>query len=176
MELSWSSPYYSRPSQDGLYAHYARIAEDVDLPLVLYNVPAEPVEISTRRQVERLARLWNIVAIKEASGSLDQASDIPPPRTSLTVLSGDDSLTLPMLAIGAEGVVSVAANLVPREIMAVIEAYEKRACCDRTTSSTWISFLSAGLSWISLLIPSHSRRLWKWWDAGAASYGCHSLR
>ena len=107
------APYYNRPTQEGLYAHFARIAEGADLPLVLYNVPSRTgcnIEPAT---VERLARLAPVVAIKEASGSLDQVSEILT-RTDLTVLSGDDSLTLPMLAVGAEGVVSVAANLVPR--------------------------------------------------------------
>lgn len=116
------SPYYNRPTQEGLYAHFARIAESVDLPQVLYNVPARTgrnVDVAT---VERLARLGPIVAVKEASGSLDTVSDLVA-RTDLTVLSGDDSLTLPMLAVGAEGVVSVVGNLVPREVMALIAAY-----------------------------------------------------
>ncbi|MDR3635965.1 MAG: 4-hydroxy-tetrahydrodipicolinate synthase [Isosphaeraceae bacterium] len=116
------APYYNRPNQDGLYAHYARIAESVDLPLVLYNVPSRTgcnIEPST---VERLSRLARIVAIKEASGSLDQVSDIVS-RTDLTVLSGDDSLTLPMMAVGASGVISVAANLVPKKIVAMIDAF-----------------------------------------------------
>ena len=116
------SPYYNRPTQEGLYAHFARIAESVDLPQVLYNVPSRTgrnVEVDT---IERLARLGPIVAVKEASGSLDQVSDLVV-RTDLTVLSGDDSLTLPMMAVGAEGVVSVVANLVPREVMALIAAF-----------------------------------------------------
>src|SRR3954451_6299519 len=87
------SPYYNRPSQEGLYAHYARVAEAVDLPLVLYNVPGRTGRNIEPETVERLARLGPIVAIKEASGSLDQVSDILV-RTELTVLSGDDSLTL----------------------------------------------------------------------------------
>ena len=115
------SPYYNRPTQEGLYAHFARIAEACDLPQVLYNIPARTgrnVEVDT---VERLARLGPIVAIKEASGALDQVSDLAA-RTDLTILSGDDSLTLPMMAVGAEGVVSVVANLIPRDVMALIDA------------------------------------------------------
>jgi 4-hydroxy-tetrahydrodipicolinate synthase len=115
-------PYYNRPTQEGLYAHYARIAEAVDLPLVLYNVPARTGRNIEPETVEQLARLGPIVAIKEASGSLDQASDILV-RTDLTVLSGDDSLTLPMLAIGAEGVISVVANLVPKDVIALLDAF-----------------------------------------------------
>jgi 4-hydroxy-tetrahydrodipicolinate synthase len=115
-------PYYSRPTQEGLYAHFARIAESVDLPLVLYNVPSRTGRNLEPATVERLARLGTVVAIKEAGGSLDQASDILS-RTELTVLSGDDSLTLPMLAIGAKGVVSVVANLVPRDVLAMLERF-----------------------------------------------------
>lgn len=115
------SPYYNRPTQEGLYAHFSRIAEACDLPQVLYNIPARTgrnVEVET---VERLAQLDPIVAIKEACGSLDQVSDLAV-RTNLTILSGDDSLTLPMMAVGAEGVVSVVANLIPRDVMALIDA------------------------------------------------------
>jgi 4-hydroxy-tetrahydrodipicolinate synthase len=118
------SPYYNRPSQEGLYAHYARIAESVDLPLVLYNVPSRTGRNIDPETIEGLARLDNIVAIKEAGGSIDQVSEILS-RTNLDVLCGDDSLTLPMLAVGAVGVISVAANLVPREITALIDSYER---------------------------------------------------
>jgi 4-hydroxy-tetrahydrodipicolinate synthase len=115
-------PYYNRPTQEGLYAHFAKIAESVDIPQVVYNVPSRTgrnIEVDT---IERLAKLGQIVAVKEASGSLDQASDLVV-RTDLTILSGDDSLTLPMMAVGAEGVVSVVANLVPREVIALINAF-----------------------------------------------------
>jgi 4-hydroxy-tetrahydrodipicolinate synthase len=118
------TPYYNRPTQEGLYAHFGRIAERVNLPLVLYNVPSRTgcnIEPAT---VERLARIASVVAIKEASGSLDQVSDILS-RTDLTVLSGDDTLTLPMLAVGAEGVVSVAANLVPGDVIAMLDAFRR---------------------------------------------------
>lgn len=118
------SPYYNRPMQEGLYAHFARIAESVDLPQVLYNVPGRTGRNVEPETIERLAKLGPIVAVKEASGSLDQVSEILS-RTDLTVLSGDDSLTLPMMAVGAEGVISVAANLVPRDILAMISAFEQ---------------------------------------------------
>jgi len=118
------SPYYNRPTQEGLYAHFARIAESVDLPQMLYNVPARTGRNIDPETVERLAKIAPIVAIKEASGSLDQVSDILV-RTNLTVLSGDDSLTLPMLSVGAEGVVSVVANIVPRDVAALISAFER---------------------------------------------------
>ena len=109
--------YYNRPMQEGLYAHFAKIAESVDLPLVLYNIPARTGRNVEPETIERLSRLGPIVAVKEASGSLDQVSDLIC-RTELTILSGDDSLTLPMLAVGAEGVISVVGNLIPREMMA----------------------------------------------------------
>lgn len=116
------APYYNRPSQEGLYAHYAAIAEATDLPLVLYNVPGRTGRNIDPPTIERLARIGRFVALKEASGSLDQVSEVLA-RTDLSVLSGDDSLTIPMLALGADGVVSVAANLVPREMVALVDAF-----------------------------------------------------
>jgi 4-hydroxy-tetrahydrodipicolinate synthase len=116
-------PYYNRPNQEGLYRHFAAIAGAVDLPMVLYNVPARTGRNIEPETVERLAKMGPIVAVKEASGSLDQVSELLA-RTDLTILSGDDSLTLPMLSVGAEGVVSVLANLVPDQVGALIEAYE----------------------------------------------------
>jgi 4-hydroxy-tetrahydrodipicolinate synthase len=118
------APYYNRPTQEGLYAHFARIAEGVDLPIVLYNVPARTGRNIDPETIERLSKVGPVVAVKEASGSLDQVSDVLA-RTDLTVLSGDDSLTLPMLAVGAEGVVSVVANLIPRDVIALLDAFER---------------------------------------------------
>jgi 4-hydroxy-tetrahydrodipicolinate synthase len=118
------APYYNRPTQEGLCAHFAKVAENTDLPLVLYNVPGRTGRNIEPETIERLAKLGPIVAVKEASGSLDQVSDLLV-RTDLTILSGDDSLTLPMLAVGAEGVVSVVANLVPRDVISMISAFER---------------------------------------------------
>jgi 4-hydroxy-tetrahydrodipicolinate synthase len=117
------APYYNRPNQEGLYRHFAAIAECTDLPLVLYNVPARTGRNLEPETVERLAAIGPIVAVKEAAGSLDQVSELIV-RTNLTILSGDDSLTLPMLAVGAEGVVSVIANLVPRDVIALLESFQ----------------------------------------------------
>jgi 4-hydroxy-tetrahydrodipicolinate synthase len=117
------APYYNRPNQEGLYRHFAAIAECTDLPLVLYNVPARTGRNLEPETVERLAAIGPIVAVKEAAGSLDQVSELIA-RTNLTILSGDDSLTLPMLAVGAEGVVSVIANLVPRDVIALLESFQ----------------------------------------------------
>ncbi len=118
------SPYYNRPSQEGLYAHYARVADSVDLPQVLYNVPGRTGRNLEPETVERLGKHPNIIALKEASGSLDQVSDVVS-RTNLTVLSGDDSLTLPMMSVGAEGVVSVVGNLVPADMIAMVKAIQQ---------------------------------------------------
>jgi len=118
------APYYNRPTQEGIYRHFAAVAESVDLPLVLYNIPGRTGRNVEPETVERLAKVGPIVAIKEAAGSLDQVSEILI-RTDLTVLSGDDSLTLPMLAVGAEGVVSVVANLVPRDVQDLIDAFSR---------------------------------------------------
>ncbi|WP_435016195.1 4-hydroxy-tetrahydrodipicolinate synthase [Tundrisphaera sp. TA3] len=117
------APYYNRPTQEGLYAHFAKIADACDLPQVLYNIPSRTgrnVEVDT---VARLAEMAPIVAIKEASGSLDQVSDLAA-RTDLTILSGDDSLTLPMMAVGGEGVISVVANLIPKDVMGLVSAFQ----------------------------------------------------
>ena len=99
-----------------------RLPRACDLPQVLYNVPSRTGRNVEAETVERLAGLGPIVAVKEASGSLDQVSDLIA-RTDLTILSGDDSLTLPMMAVGAEGVVSVVGNLVPQDVMALIRAF-----------------------------------------------------
>lgn len=116
------APYYNRPSQEGLYAHFAAIAEACDIPQVLYNIPARTGRNIEPETVEKLSILGPIVAIKEAAGSLDQTSELVL-RTNLTVLSGDDSLTLPYLSVGGEGVVSVVGNIIPRDVMKLLEVY-----------------------------------------------------
>lgn len=118
------APYYNRPSQEGLYAHYAAISEATDLPLVLYNVPGRTGRNIDPPTVERLSKVARIVAIKEASGSLDQVSEILG-SCDLTVLSGDDSLTLPMMSLGAEGVISVVANLAPAAMGRMVAAFRE---------------------------------------------------
>jgi len=109
------NPYYNKPSQEGLYRHFMTLADQVDLPIVLYNIPGRTGITMSPQTVARLAKHPNIVAIKEATGSLDIASEIRS-LCDITILSGDDSLTLPMMAIGATGVISVASNIIPREI------------------------------------------------------------
>lgn len=114
-------PYYNKPTQEGMYQHFKAIAEEVDMPVVLYNIPGrcggEGLKPET---VARLSELENIVAIKEATGSLDQASEIAH-RCNLTILSGDDSLTLPLASIGGKGVISVVANIIPADVKAMTD-------------------------------------------------------
>jgi 4-hydroxy-tetrahydrodipicolinate synthase len=111
------SPYYNKPTQDGIYKHYKMIAASVDLPLIVYNIPGRTASNILPETFARLCDIKQIAGIKESSGSLDQCSDILRLcGERLTLLSGDDSLTLPLMAIGAKGVVSVATNVVPREM------------------------------------------------------------
>jgi len=107
------TPYYNKPTPKGQVAHFTAVAASTRLPLILYNVPGRTATNTLPETFEKAQSAANIVAIKEASGSLDQASAIKA-RTRLTLLSGDDSLTLPMIAVGATGVVSVAGNAAPR--------------------------------------------------------------
>ena len=114
-------PYYNKPTQEGMYRHFAAIAEAVDLPMVIYNIPPRCVVNMTPDTIARLARLPQVVAVKEATGSMDQASEIMS-RCDITVLSGDDSLTLPLMALGAKGVISVVANIVPKDVKRLTDA------------------------------------------------------
>jgi len=116
------NPYYNRPSQEGLYRHFMAIADSSDLPICLYNIPGRTGVTLMPDTAERLAKHPNIQAIKEATGSLDSASEILA-RTDLALLSGDDSLTLPFASIGGVGVVSVLSNLVPETITNLCEAF-----------------------------------------------------
>ncbi|MBD1888772.1 4-hydroxy-tetrahydrodipicolinate synthase [Coleofasciculus sp. FACHB-SPT9] len=119
-------PYYNKPPQEGLYQHFLRVAQSCpDLPLILYNIPGRTGQNLQPETVTRLAEIPNIVAIKEASGNLDQASQIR--RTTpaeFQIYAGDDSLTLPLLAIGAAGVISVASHLVGTQLQQMIQAFE----------------------------------------------------
>jgi 4-hydroxy-tetrahydrodipicolinate synthase len=118
------TPYYNKPTHEGLVRHYEAVAQAVDLPIVVYNVPGRTGLSLKPETVERLARIPGVVAIKEASGSLDQVSDIIQ-RCDITVLSGDDSLTLPMLAVGAKGIISVAGHVVPAQLKAMIRSFKE---------------------------------------------------
>src|SRR5690349_20378455 len=104
------NPYYNKPSQEGLYRHFMTLADAVELPIVLYNIPGRTGINMTPQTVARLASHPNIVAIKESTGDLSQASEIRS-VSPITILAGDDGLAVPMMAIGAKGVISVASNL-----------------------------------------------------------------
>lgn len=110
------TPYYNKPTQEGVYRHFSKIADDVGLPIVLYNIPGRTgIEIEMETLL-RLAKNDQIVAIKEAGGSVDRVSMIKS-KSDITILSGDDMLTLPMISVGAEGVISVTSNLMPLEML-----------------------------------------------------------
>ncbi len=119
------APYYNKPTQEGLYRHFRTIADQVDIPIVIYNIPGRTGVNIFPKTFERLIRdCPNIMAVKEAAGSLDQVSEIVSRcGDRLTVLSGDDSLTLPILVVGGKGVISVAANIVPVDVALMIEHF-----------------------------------------------------
>ncbi len=115
------TPYYNKPTQKGLYLHFKTLAEETDIPLVLYNVPGRTGVKLEPETIADLYELENVAAIKEACGSVDQVSQILN-LCDITVISGDDTLTLPMMAVGARGVISVAANIVPGSVREMVHA------------------------------------------------------
>lgn len=120
------SPYYNKPSQEGIYQHYKAIAEAVALPQVLYNVPGRTSMNIQAETTIRLAEIDNIVAIKEASGDVTQAGTIiSKAGDKIAVLAGDDFLTLPLMAVGAKGIISVTANIMPRAVKDMVVAIQE---------------------------------------------------
>ena len=115
------APYYNKPTQKGFYEHFKVLAEETGLPQCIYNIPGRTGKNIEPETIARLAELENIALVKEATGSLDQASQITG-STNLTVLSGDDSLTLPLMAVGAHGIVSVVGNIVPQDMLVLVAA------------------------------------------------------
>jgi 4-hydroxy-tetrahydrodipicolinate synthase len=144
------TPYYNKPTQEGLYQHYRALAESTTLPIILYNVPGRTgcnMEPST---VTRLAAIANIVGIKEASGNMAQICEVcrsVPPE--FIVVSGDDVMTVPMMAVGARGVISVASNQIPAEMSQMVEAAERgdfaaaRAIHERIMPMMQINFIES---------------------------------
>jgi 4-hydroxy-tetrahydrodipicolinate synthase len=118
------APYYNKPTQRGFYEHFKVLAEETGLPQCIYNIPGRTGRNIEPETIIRLAELENIVMVKEATGNLDQASQIAA-TTNLTVLSGDDSLTLPIMAVGGRGVVSVVGNIVPKDMLALVAAMDR---------------------------------------------------
>jgi 4-hydroxy-tetrahydrodipicolinate synthase len=120
------SPYYNKPTQEGLYRHYKAVAESVDIPIVLYNVPGRTAVNILPPTVARLAEIDNIVAIKEATGDMKQVSEvIRLCGNRITVISGDDFTTLPLLALGGKGVISVSANVSPKDVSMMCSLWMK---------------------------------------------------
>jgi 4-hydroxy-tetrahydrodipicolinate synthase len=113
------NPYYNKPTQEGLYRHFMTLADKVDLPIVLYNIPGRTGITMSAQTVARLNEHPNIVAIKEATGDLNMASEIMS-VCDITVISGDDSLTIPLMSIGAKGVISVLSNVIPGDIKQLV--------------------------------------------------------
>ncbi len=116
------TPYYNKPTQEGFYQHFKALAEAVDIPLCVYNIPGRSAKNMEPQTICRVGEFKNIIMVKEATGSLDQASQILN-ASDLTVLSGDDSLTLPLMSIGGEGVISVVGNIVPQDMIALVDAF-----------------------------------------------------
>jgi 4-hydroxy-tetrahydrodipicolinate synthase len=127
------APYYNKPMQRGFYEHFKCLAEETGLPQCIYNIPGRTGKNIEPETIIRLAELDNIALVKEATGSLDQASQIIT-STNLTVLSGDDSLTLPLMAIGGRGVISVVGNIVPKDMLALTRAMDRG---DLTEARRW---------------------------------------
>lgn len=114
-------PYYNKPTQEGMIAHFKAVAESVSFPIVMYNIPGRTGVNMLPETVAELAKVKNITAIKESTGSLEQASQIAS-LCGITILSGDDALTLPLMSVGAKGVISVASNVAPKEVVALAHA------------------------------------------------------
>jgi 4-hydroxy-tetrahydrodipicolinate synthase len=118
------SPYYNKPTQEGIYAHYAAIAQETGLPLIVYNIPGRTASNIAPETVARLARLPGIVGIKEASGDLEQiAHVIARSPSDFSVLSGDDAITLPLLSIGGKGVISTTSNIAPKRVLELVRSF-----------------------------------------------------
>ena len=118
------SPYYNKPTQEGIYAHYAAVAKEASFPIVIYNIPGRTASNISADTVARLARLENIIGVKEASGDVDQMAHIIAKSPSdFAVVSGDDCLTLPLLALGGKGVISASANVAPAEMCRLVREF-----------------------------------------------------
>ena len=127
-------PYYNKPTQEGYYRHFGAVAEACDLPQVIYNIPGRTGSNILPETIARLADQYpTVIAVKEATGSLDQASQVAA-LCDVAILSGDDSLTLPLMSIGGKGVVSVVGNIVPKDMMALVRAF---AAGNHTEALKW---------------------------------------
>lgn len=128
------APYYNKPTQEGFFQHFKAIADQVDIPIVVYNIPGRSAKNIEPETIARMAKACpNIVAVKESTGSMDQASQILA-LSELTLLSGDDSLTLPLMALGGSGVVSVVGNIVPKDVKSMFATF---AAGDLAKAQEW---------------------------------------
>jgi 4-hydroxy-tetrahydrodipicolinate synthase len=162
-------PYYNKPPQEGLYNHFRAIAQSApELPIMLYNIPGRTGQNMLPETVARLAEIPNIVAVKEASGNLDQASQIRCLTSpEFAIYSGDDSLTLPMLAVGGSGVVSVASHLVGEQLQQMIEAFETGRVQVATQIHLQLFDLFKALFLTTNPIPVKTALKLQGWDVGA---------
>ncbi len=118
------SPYYNKPTQEGIFAHYAEVARQTSFPLMLYNIPGRTASNLTASTMARLAEVEHVVGVKESSGDLSQVAElIAHTAEDFAVVSGDDAITLPMLALGARGVISTTANVAPTEMVELVSAF-----------------------------------------------------
>ncbi|MEO5356871.1 MAG: 4-hydroxy-tetrahydrodipicolinate synthase [Nitrospirae bacterium YQR-1] len=139
-------PYYNKPSQEGLYRHYKAVAEAVDIPIVLYNVPGRTALNMLPQTVARLAEIKNIVAIKEASGDMRQVSEvIRLCGDKITVISGDDFTTFALMMLGGKGVISVSANVMPKEVASMCAAIESGNIADALAVHYKLDILNAAM-------------------------------
>lgn len=115
-------PYYSRPSQEGIYQHFLQIANHVRCPIIVYNIPGRTGQVIESKTLMRLAEIEHIVAIKQATGALDQAMDLIQQKIPLSLLLGDDALALPFIASGGHGLISVTSNLMPEELKELVHS------------------------------------------------------
>jgi len=161
------APYYNKPPQNGLYAHYRTVAEATRLPVMVYNVPGRTSVNITPETMGRLAEIENIVALKEAGGSADQASEmVRAVRGKLRVYSGDDSLTLPMMAVGAYGVVSVVSNVAGRLVAEMVKAFAAGETARATELHLQLLPLFKGLFLTTNPIPVKAALRLQGFDAG----------
>jgi 4-hydroxy-tetrahydrodipicolinate synthase len=123
------APYYNKPTQEGFYEHFKALAEAVGIQICVYNIPGRTGKNIEPETIARMSELPNITMVKEATGSLDQASQILA-LSNLTLLSGDDSLTLPLMSVGGRGVISVVGNIVPKDMLALVQAFDAGKVAD----------------------------------------------
>ncbi len=160
-------PYYNKPTQDGLYAHFRAIAQACELPMMLYNIPGRTGQMMEAETSIRLAAIPNIVAIKEASGNLEVASQIRRSTpTDFAIYAGDDALTLPMLAVGGAGIVSVASHLIGTDLQLMIQEFQQGNHAAALSIHLRRLPLFKGLFWASNPIPLKAALNLQGWQIG----------